>query len=68
MVWKPGSDNEYIQTKSTYSFIVIKGLMSEAFEVLLNGLNIMILEAHTRTSELARVDHVQGLLCFINKR
>jgi len=36
--------------------------MSEALEVLLNGLNVNILEAHTRTSELGRVDHAQGLL------
>jgi peptide subunit release factor 1 (eRF1) len=51
-------NNEYTQTKSTYSIILIKGLMSEAFEDLLNGLNITILEAHT--SELARIDHAQG--------
>jgi len=62
VVCQPGSDNEYMQTKSTYSFIVIKGLMSETFEVLLNGLNVMILEARTCTSELARVDNAQGLL------
>jgi hypothetical protein len=37
---------------------VIKDLMREAFEVLLNGLNITILEAHT--SALARIDHAQG--------
>jgi hypothetical protein len=33
---------------------------SEEFEVLLNGLDIKILEAHR--SKLDRVDHAQGLL------
>jgi hypothetical protein len=59
-VLQPGSANEYTQTKNTYSVIVIKGLMSEASESLLNGLNITIFEAHK--IELARVDHAWGLL------